>query len=259
MENVTNKQEKPVVEGEPKAGPNERAGKDAVPAKLSFHDVGVKHAQQVSQTDDRMFGTQNTIREQLKLILEAPQDSWFSYTDGFKQVLDKRKEENRPTAALGVLRSQIARVLNAGKRNKTDVMAKLSDTKLRWNVMLKSLPKVHETKGAPVQSKTAEQTAIEAETNVGTLVQVIQAAAKRLEAIGKAHTPMPAYYAWFMGKEIREYFTIAQDQCLKAIGDNTVGGIIQHAALMKDLGLMEEKASAQPAAQPAAAPVAAAA
>ena len=237
MENVTLSQEKPIIEGEPITGPKERQGKDSVQAKLSFFDVGVRHAQEVSKSDDKMFGTQNTIRNTLKNILDAPQEAWVSYPDGFKQVLDKRKEAGMPTAALGVLRSQITRVLNAGKRNKTDVQSKLADTKLRWNVMLKNLPKVHETKGAPTQAKTAEQTAIESETNVGTLVQVIQAAAKRLETIGKLHTPMPAYFAWYIGKEMQEFYKVAQADCLKAIGDNTVGGIIQHDALMKQLGL----------------------
>ena len=247
MENVSKSQEKPIIEGEPVAGPQEKRGQDAVPAKLSFHDTGVKHANQVAQHDERMAGTQNTIRSQLITILDAPQDAWFTYTDGFKQVLDKRKEEGKPTAALGVLRSQIARVLNAGKRNKSDVKAKLADTKLRWNVMLKALPKVHETKGAPTQSKTAEQTAIEAETNVGTLCQVIVVAAKRLHALGMGHKPKVAYFAAYMGASIVESYELEQAFCLKAIGDNTVAGIIQHDALMKALGLEEPQAEETPA------------
>ena len=248
MENVTKEQEKALdVKGEPVAGPAERSGSDAVPAKLSFHDAGVKHANQVAQHDERMAGTQNTIRQQLITILDAPQDAWFTYTDGFKQVLDKRKEEGKPTAALGVLRSQIARVLNAGKRNQSDVKAKLADTKLRWNVMLKALPKVHETKGAPTQSKTAEQTAIEAETNVGTLCQVIVVAAKRLHALGMGHKPKVAYFAAYMGASIVESYELEQAFCLKAIGDNTVAGIIQHDALMKALGLEEPQAEETPA------------
>ena len=240
MENVSERQEKPIIEGEPVAGPKERAGHDAVPAKLSFHDVGVKHANQCAGHDERMAGLQGTIRTQLVEILGKPQDSWFSYTDGFKVVLDKRKEDGKPTASLGVLRSQITRVLNAGKRNVSDVTAKLSDSKLRWNVMLKALPKVHETKGAPLQSKTAEQTAIEAETNVGTLVQVIEAASKRLYALGMGHRPKVAYFAAYMGASLVETIALERDFCLKAIGDNTVAGIIQHDALMKALGLVEE-------------------
>ena len=238
-------QEKVIVEGEPVQGPKERAGKDAVPASLSYFNVGVKHAQAISQHDERMLGMQNTIREQISAILKSPQESWFTYPDGFKQVLDKRKEDGKPTAALGVLRSQITRVLNAGKRNLTDVQAKLADTKLRWNVMLKSLPKVHETKGAPTQSKTAEQTAIEAETNVGTLVQVINAASKRLFNIGMGHRPHVAYYAAYMGQSLVETIKLEQDFCLKTIGDNTVGGIIQHEALMRALGLEEPTAAVE--------------
>ena len=237
MENVNKSQEVPVIEGEPKVGPEAKKGSDAVPAKLSFHDVGVKHAMQCAGHDDRQAGLQGTIRTQLIEILTKPQDSWFSYTDGFKQVLDKRKEDGKPTASLGVLRSQIARVLNAGKRNVSDVSAKLADTKLRWNVMLKALPKVHETKGAPTQSKTAEQTAIEAETNVGTLVQVIEAASKRLHELGMGHKPQVAYYAAYMGASLIETIKLERDFCLKAIGDNTVAGVIQHEALMTALGL----------------------
>ena len=239
MENVSKLQEKPIIEGEPVAGPQEKRGQDAVPAKLSFHDAGVKHATQCAGHDERMAGLQGTIRTQLIDILKAPQDSWFTYTDGFKQVLDKRKEDGKPTASLGVLRSQIARVLNAGKRNQSDVIAKLGDSKLRWNVMLKALPKVHETKGAPAQSKTAEQTAIEAETNVGTLVQVIEAAAKRLHVLGMGHRPHVAYFAAYMGQSLIETMKLERDFCLKAIGDNTVAGVIQHDALMKALGLEE--------------------
>ena len=248
MENVTERQEKPIIEGEPKQGPQEKRGQDAVPAKLSFHDVGVKHAQMVAQHDERMAGTQTTIRQQLITILDAPQDAWLTYTDGFKQVLDKRKEDGKPTAALGVLRSQIARVLNAGKRNQSDVKAKLADTKLRWNVMLKALPKVHETKGAPTQSKTAEQTAIEAETNVGTLCQVITAAARRLEQLGMGHKPNVAYFAAYMGKSLQESYKLEQEFCLKQIGDNTVAGIIQHEALMKALGLEQPETVETPVA-----------
>ena len=240
-------QEVPIIEGEPKLGPKAMHGKDAVPAKLSFFDVGIKHASQCAAHDERMFGLQGTIRTQLSAILDAPQDAWFSYPDGFKQVLDQRKEKNQPTAALGVLRSQITRVLNAGKRNHTDVKAKLADTKLRWNIMLKSLPKVHEAKGAPTQEKTEEQSAIAVETNVGTLVQVIYAAAKRLEALGKAHTPYPAYFAWYMGKELQEYAKIASDFAIKTVTENTVGGIIQHEAVMDALSL-KPKAAPEPVA-----------
>ena len=244
MENVNKPQEVPVIEGEPKAGPEAKRGQDAVPAKLSFHDVGVKHAMQCAGHDDRQAGLQGTIRTQLIEILTKPQDSWFSYTDGFKQVLDKRKEDGKPTASLGVLRSQIARVLNAGKRNVSDVTAKLSDSKLRWNVMLKALPKVHETKGAPTQSKTAEQTAIEAETNVGTLLQVIHAAAARMEAIGRAHTPEPGYVAIYVGREVAEYTKIAMEFAVKTVLENTVGGVIQREATMKALGLDEKQPAA---------------
>lgn len=246
------------VKGNPVQGPKEKQGKDEVHAKLSFLDLGIQRAKEISANDDRTFGVQNTIRADLVTIIETPEEAWASYTDGFKAVLDKRTEAGKPTMSLSVLRSQISRVLNAAKRDSEGVTKKLNDSKLRWNVLLKALPKVKPTMGAPSQEKTAEQTAIEAETNVGTLVQVIAAAAKRLEVIGRTHTPGTAYYAFYMGKNIREFVEIAQAECLKLIGEHTVAGIIQHDALMVALDLVEEpKVTPAPAAAPAAVAVAA--
>ena len=245
---MESKQEKVIdVTGEPVQGPKERQGKDEVQAKLSFHDLGVTHAKALSRSDELHFIGQSTVRDALIQIIKAPQESWASYTDGFKDVLDERKKAEKPTMALSVMKAQVSRVLNAAKRNPTDVSTKLADSKLRWNIMLKNLPKVHPGKGAPTHETTAEQTAIEAETNVGTLVQMIQAAAKRLEYIGQAHKPQPAYYAWYMGKNMREFFEIAQADCLKIIGDNTVAGIINQDVMLKALDLEFPVTPATPA------------
>jgi hypothetical protein len=77
---------------------------------------------------------------------------------------------------------------------------------------------------------------------------VIEAASKRLHKLGMEHRPHVAYYAAYMGQSLIETLKLEQDFCLKAIGDNTVAGIIQHDALMKALGLEEPVAVVAPVA-----------
>lgn len=239
------------LDGQPKEGPKEKAGKDEVQAKLSFHDLGVKRAKEFGKLDDRRNEGTTTIRQDLIAIIKTPQEAWESYTSGMKDVLDERKKAGQATATLGVLRSQCSRVLNAAKKQHSMVTKGLEDTKITWQAFLKSLPK-RSNAGAPQQVPAASAVTpgdginVTTETNVGTLVQVIHQASERLAKIGKEKDAPFAHYVGSnmvtLLKDVQTDFAGIQAKYMGA------GGVItDKAAFMKELGLVET-----PAAQPAA-------
>ena len=246
-------QEKVVINGEPVQGPQEKAGSDHVQAKLSYFDLGVEHAADVSKTDERITRSRQTIREALCDILKSPEEAWPTYTDGMKSVLDKRKEKNLPTASLGVLRSQVVRVFNSAKRSHSTTVAALNNSKLNWKEVLKALPRADVTgKGAPSTKDVAVPTevSVETESNVGTLIQLIDGAAKRLVQIGREKN---APFAAYMGMNILEFSKIAREDFQRIYAEFNVGGVIKdHDGYLIALGLMEK-----PKAVPVAAEVAA--
>lgn len=234
------------TKGEPVAGPKERAGKDAVPAKLSFHDVGVQHAKACSKADDTLAQNQSIIRPQLLEVLKAPQEAWATYTDGFKTVLDDRKKANLPTASLGVLRSRISRLLNTAKKEHSFVVKQLSDKKLSWMQVVKSMPKKSHA-GRP-ETNTITVDGLAGELNVGTLLQICAAAAMQMAKIGKEKA---APFAHYMGENIVEFIAICEKDFQRITGEHLVGGIIKdQPQYLKALGLIKEER--QPAARQAA-------
>ena len=242
------KQEKAIdAAGEPVQGPQEKAGKDEVKAELSFFNLGVEHAKQATASDEKLSSTRTTVREALAVILKAPQDSWPSYRDGFKEVLDARKKEGKPTMALAVLRSQISRILNAAKKQHNIVLAKVEDTKVRWEVLLKSLPKT-DGKGRPEAEVAEPVTGIspETETNVGTLIQVIDQCAHRLVKIGREKD---APFAQYIGMNILEGMKLAKEEFQQVYSEYNTGGIVKDkAGLMHKLGLADRTPQAAAAA-----------
>ena len=226
--------------GEPVQGPQEKQGSDSVQAKLSWQHLGTERAREVVRVDERLAQGKNTVRQDLIEILKSPQDSWGSYTEGFKAVLDERKKAGEPTVALGVLRSQISRVLNAGKKHHSMVVGKLADTKIRWEVLLKSLPKTS-TKGRPATAETTstgDGINVDTETNVGTLVQVLHGACKRLITIGKEKDAM---FAQYVGQNTLDMLETAQADYQAIFAKHNVGGIIKDkAAFLKELGFSTE-------------------
>ena len=238
------KQEKALnMQGNTVAGPKEKAGNDSVKAELSYFTLGVQRATEVSKTDERLFVGKNTVRQDLIAIIKSPQEAWKSYTDGFKAVLDARKKEDKPTMSLSVLRSNISRVLNAAKGQPVTVAEKLADTTIRWEKLLKSLPKAQPTMGRPAEiaTETVAPGAVnpETETNVGTLLQVINTAAKRLVTIGKEkHAP----FAEYIGSNVLETVTMAQADYQKAFAKHQEQGHLTDTgktAIRVELGLAE--------------------
>ena len=218
---------------------------DSVPVGVSYAKLGEDRATALSSNDDLISAGQGSVREDLLHVLKGPQATWPTYTAGFKAVIDLRVKGMLPVSSLTVMRSNASRILNAAKTDYSGVVAKLENTQLRWNLLLKSLPKKHAKMGAPSKAETEGSkdeavVGIEAELNVGTLVQIIAAAAKRLEFIG---VEKKAPFAHYVGSNIREMLALCQTDFHKTFAEhrNSNGDIKDYDKLMDALSLTPRK------------------
>ena len=217
---------------------------DSVPVGVSYAKLGEERANELSGNDDIIATGQGSVRDDLLHVIAGPQEAWSTYTAGFKTVLDARVKEGKPVMSLTVIRSQASRILNAAKTDFSGVKAKLENNGLRWNLLLKSLPKRHAKMGAPSKAETGAAdeavVGIDAELNVGTLVQIIAAAAKRLEFIG---VEKKAPFAHYVGCNIREMLELCQKDFHKTFAEhrNSNGDIKDYDKLMDALSLTPRK------------------
>jgi hypothetical protein len=232
-------QEKPIVNGEPKSGPDEKKGKDEIEAGRQYLSLGVQRARDFTKIDEGVLKSKTNIRQDLLMLFKQPQAVWETYGEGFKMVMDERKKDDKPTATLSVMRSKIGRLVNAAKKNHSLVMSKLGDPKLSFEAVIKAMPR-RSGAGRPEVTPPLSVDGIDEETNVGTLLQIINGAAQRMVFLGQEKN---ATYALYMGTNVLEFVEIAQNdfQRITAEHSSKQGIITDPDKYLRALSLVKDE------------------
>lgn len=217
------------LDGETKTGPEAKAGTDSVKAELSYFNTGKERATALIKLDEKRRGSEVTIKQDLAQILKSPQDSWKTYHEGFKSVLDDLRKADKPCMTVAVLSSNISRVLTAAKTQHSAVTKLVEDPKVSWKALLKQLPK---TSNRGVQSTTSASVTtpdavdVTQETNVGTLLQVGAGAFERMKAIGDKAAGTSGAFASYVGKNMGEMLEVVQADFKRIYDEHHNNGVV---------------------------------
>src|SRR3990167_1567145 len=244
-------QEKPAINGDVKSGPAEKQGHDHVAAKLSWYDLGLKDGEIIGYAEtafrSKLAEGTITIRQHIIAVLDTPPESWASYSEGMGEVITTLKKNSQPHKSLEVTRSRVNRCFRAAETQYEKTVNLLKDEKLSFEKVLDALPKRATGKPKATSAVAASVTAppegmgaqeISKEVSAGALLQIINAAANRLEELGKGKD---AAFAWFIGKNIREFVDVAVADFERIRSKHETGGIVKDkSAYYAELGLIEK-------------------